>query len=64
MGNKHLEEKINNLSEEQAKLALIGISEMYGDAVSIIVNGIGRDNDSRMDRLDGICTTNRRRLFS
>lgn len=59
-----LEEKINNLSEKQTKFILINLSKSYYDTISIIVNGIEKDNRNNLNKLDRSHMTNRRRLFS
>jgi len=64
MRKRCLEERINSLSEKQAKSALINLSKSYRDAVSIIVNGAEKDDREGLDRLDRMYITNRRRLFS
>lgn len=64
MCKRGLEERINNLSEKQAKSALINLSKSYRDAVSIIVNGAEKDDRDGLDQLDIVYITNRRRLFS
>jgi len=64
MFKRYLEERINNLSEKQAKFVLINLSKSYHDAVSIIVNAAEKDDMDGFDRLDRVYITNRRRLFS
>lgn len=59
-----LEEKINNMSESQAKFVLISLSKSYYDVVSIAVNFAEKDNRDRLDRSDIRYITNKGRLFS